>query len=313
MKNIFKKTLSLIFASVLCSVFILPLSVSAKTIKHIDDITETDEFEFCCVIPQISLFDEDELEELNELVKDTAEEINMYVCVILGTSIYNDTQIEEFAELFYDDIFSPNTDGIIYYIDLSGRSESYDYISTSGRAALVYTDYENDGYNNRIDDIFDNIYLPKSGATIEASDIANGIEEFCKSLEEINEKGPKKFYYSYDKYDEKYIYLKGEDVIVSSTKPLYAIINYTPIGLITMVIVTLISVLIIKGSYKFKTAFNSSSYVERNKTVFNVKTDTFIREYTRRVKIDSGGSGGRRGGGGRRSGGGSHGGGGRHR
>ncbi|MBR4021739.1 MAG: hypothetical protein IKI94_03950 [Ruminococcus sp.] len=313
MKNIIKKSISLIFTAVLCSVFVLPVSASAsakKTVKHIDDITETSEFDNCGIISQIGLFDEEEFDELNELVRDTAEEINMYVCVVLGTNIYSDASIEEFADLFYEDMFGENTDGLIYYMDLSGRYEAYDYISTSGRAMLVYTDYENDGFDNRIDDIFDKVFvhLPSSGETIEADDISAGITELCNSLESINEKGPKKFYYHYDKFDDKYIYIKNEDVIISRTKPFYAIIKYAPIGLLVTAIVALISILSIKSSYKFRKSFSSSSYVEKDNTMFNVRTDTFIREYTRKTRIQSssGGAGGR-------SGGGSHGGGGRHR
>lgn len=318
MKNIIKKSISLIFTAVLCSVFVLPVSASAsakETVKHIDDITETSEFDNCGIISQIGLFDEEEFDELNELVRDTAEEINMYVCVVLGTNIYSDSGIEEFADLFYEDMFGENTDGLIYYMDLSGRYEAYDYISTSGLARLVYTDYENDGYDNRIDDIFDNVFvhLPSSGEPIEADDISAGITELCNSLESINKKGPKKLYYHYDKYDDEYLYLKGEDVVISKTKPLYAIIKYAPIGLLVTAIVALISILSIKSSYKFRKSFSSSSYVEKDNTMFNVRTDTFIREYTRKTRIQSSSSGGGGRSGGGRSGGGGHGGGGRHR
>lgn len=316
MKNIIKKSISLIFTAVLCSVFVLPVSASAsakETVKHIDDITETSEFDNCGIISQISLFDEEEFDELNELVRDTAKEINMYVCVVLAPDNSTDYQIEEFSELFYEELFGEDTDGVIYYIPVSLYDSTYHYISASGLARLVYTDYENDGYDNRIDDIFDNIqpYIDRSSSTAYATGISNGIKEFCNSLEYFNEKGPKKFYYSYDKYDDEYLYLKGEDVVISRTKPFYAIIKYTPIGLLVTAIVALISILSIKSSYKFRKSFSSSSYVEKDNTMFNVRTDTFIREYTRKTRIQSSSSGGGRSGGGRRSGGGGHSGGGR--
>lgn len=316
MKNIIKKSISLIFTAVLCSVFVLPVSASAsakETVKHIDDITETSEFDNCGIISQISLFDEEEFDELNELVRDTAKEINMYVCIVLAPDNSTDYQIEEFSELFYEELFGENTDGVIYYIPVSLYDSTYHYISASGLARLVYTDYENDGYDNRIDDIFDNIqpYIDRSSSTAYATGISNGIKEFCSSLEYFNEKGPKKFYYSYDKYDDEYLYLKGEDVVISRTKPFYAIIKYAPIGLLVTAIVALISILSIKSSYKFRKSFSSSSYVEKDNTMFNVRTDTFIREYTRKTRIQSSSSGGGRSGGGRRSGGGGHSGGGR--
>ncbi len=316
MKNIIKKSIPLIFTAVLCSVFVLPVSASAsakETVKHIDDITETSEFDNCGIISQIGLFDEEEFDELNELVRDTAAEINMYVCVVLAPDNSTDYQIEDFSELFYEELFGENTDGVIYYIPVSLYDSTYHYISASGLARLVYTDYENDGYDNRIDDIFDNIqpYIDRSSSTAYATGISNGIKEFCSSLEYFNAKGPKKFYYSYDKYDDEYLYLKGEDVVISRTKPFYAIIKYAPIGLLVTAIVALISILSIKSSYKFRKSFSSSSYVEKDNTMFNVRTDTFIREYTRKTRIQSSSSGGGGRSGGGRSGGGGHSGGGR--
>ena len=66
MKNIIEKSISLIFTAVLCSVFVLPVSASAsakETVKHIDDITETSEFDNCGIISQIGLFDEEEFDD----------------------------------------------------------------------------------------------------------------------------------------------------------------------------------------------------------------------------------------------------------
>ena len=73
----------------------------------------------------------------------------------------------------------------------------------------------------------------------------------------------------------------------------------------------------IKSQYKFKTTPSPTTYVCHNKVKMDVQTDTFLREYTTKTKIEtsSGGGGGRSGGGSSHhsSGGSSHGGGGRHR
>ena len=81
-------------------------------------------------------------------MRDTAEDLNMYICVELGNTYYGEGRAKDYCNSTYDDIFGRNTNGVYYYLDLAEHyGDAYDYISTSGKACLIYTDYENDGSN----------------------------------------------------------------------------------------------------------------------------------------------------------------------
>jgi uncharacterized protein len=81
------------------------------------------------------------------------------------------------------------------------------------------------------------------------------------------------------------------------------------IGLLTALITFLSS----KGNYKFKAKTNPSIYLSKDNVNYTQKSDTHIRTYQTKRKIESSsGGGGSRGGGGG-GGGGSHGGGGHSR
>lgn len=275
-------------------------------------------FKNCGLYTEYGLFSESEFEEINETIRKTAEEIDMYVLVYISSTNLTDPQTEVFADEMYEDMFGENTDGLLFYMDLSGGVPAYDYISTSGKAILTYTDSKNDGSSNRIDSMLEEIYkyLPSSGEEIKANDIKLGIEEFCRQLKIYAKMGAKKNYYAYDSADGKYIYMKNEKAIVSSTKPLF--VMFRPlnvfIGLLTGLVFGVIMYFIIKNTYKFKKSCDSSVYVSRNNSNFTERNDIFIRQYTDRRRIESSSSGGsHHSSGGGSHGGGSHGGGGGHR
>lgn len=320
MKNTLKKSLSAVIFSLFAISMALPLSASAsskKTIREIKDVTDTYEFAYCGVVDNKGLFDFDELERANEVVLDTAEDLNIYICIELGDTYYGDERVTDYCNDTYDETFGDDTNGVYYYIDLAGNYDAVDHISTSGRPCLIYTDYENDGTDNRVDEIFSSLdyYLPSSGEPIYSDDILNAIVHFCQLLKEYDEKGPKLLSYSYDSADDNYLYIWNDELILSEHKPLFVMLKFLPVGIIVGGIITIISILIITSSYKFKKSYAASSYVSKNKTVFKIKTDDFMREYTTKVKIESssGGSGGHHGGGGSHGGGGHHGGGSHHR
>ena len=300
------KRLSATFFSLLVILTaLIPLSAGAEK-----------DFSNCRIYDEYDVFKDDKLEELNGLIEQTAEEIDMYIAVYISKTDLDDLETERFSEQCYEDIFGENTDGVFFYMDLSGGRPAYDYISTSGMGALVYTDYRNDGESNIIDKMFDQIYnyMPSSGEIIDSVDIELAIEEFCRQLEIYAEKGAKSFYYSYDSADGKYIYESGGKAVVSGHKPFFVMIKYLPVGMLCGIVIALIMFFSIKSTYKFKKSCDSSVYVERNETDFTVRDDRFIRQYTTKTKIESSSSsGGSHHSGGGSHGGGSHGGGGRHR
>lgn len=300
-----KRLAGIFFSALIILTALIPLSVRAEK-----------DFSNCRIYNEYSLFEDYEMEELNNLVEQTAKKIDMYIAIYISNTDLSDSETETFAENVYEDMFGENTDGVFFYMDLSGGRPAYDYISTSGMGALVYTDYRNDGENNVIDKMFKQIYnyMPSSGEEINPADIKLAIEEFCRQLEIYADKGAKSFYYSYDSADGKYIYEKNGKAVVSKNKPLFTMIKYLPIGASCGIVIAIIMFFVIKSTYKFKKSCDSSVYVERSETNFTVRDDRFIRQYVTKTKIESNSSsGGSHHSGGGSHGGGSHGGGGSHR
>lgn len=205
-------------------------------------------------------------DSINRLVQKTADKLNMNIMIyIAGSSDYDKTdgQIESFANSLYNDAFGKNTKGVVYYMDVSGRSPAYDYFMSSG--------YADDIYRSKQMVILDKTaeYLPPSDKTVTSADIENASEAFLRQLE-VN-------------------YPKGNGNLTT-------LILSIVLGLVTAVIVFLA----IKSHYRFKKSQDSSVYVANGKTNFREKHDMFIRKYTTKTKIqtNNGGGGGSHGGGG---------------
>ncbi len=249
-------------------------------------------------------------EKLEKLVQETSEKLrmNIYIYIAGDADRYrSDYEIECFADDFYDELYGEDTDGVFYYMDLSGRSPAYDYISTSGKAVLIY--------QKNIKKMFDNInkYLPPSGQTVYAEDIQNAVQAFLSVLDSYGNTKPKPFEYYHDESSGKYMFMKNGEFVVSEHKPFLFNIALLAVCIVAGLIVAVIVFFVTKYRYRFKKSQNSSVYVKRDKTVFSRKTDTFIRTYTTKRKIETNSGGSRSGGGGGHSHSGGHGGGGSHR
>ncbi|MBQ2264241.1 MAG: TPM domain-containing protein [Oscillospiraceae bacterium] len=243
-------------------------------------------------------------------LQDAADATGMNVAMVLGKERRSEYTIESLADASYDELFGPNTDGLLYYMDLSGASEPYDYISTCGMGQMYYTNADD---NNRIDAIFDDVFpfLYPAGS----EDIEGAVEEFAEQVVYYYEAGVPNRYYVYDDVYDEYYYVEDGKLQTSYSKPyisIEAVVTMAFGGLIIGFIAALITFFAVKAHYKFKSALSPTTYVNRKNLVFHQQYDRFIREYTTRVKIESSSGGGSRGGGGGHSSGG-HGGGGRHR
>jgi len=306
-----KKIAGILFSSLIMITSFIPVIAEAG-------ISSSENFKNCGVYDTSGTLSGDELEKINESVIQTAKEIDMYIAVFINIKDMSDSQTETFAEECYEDMFGENTDGVLFYIDLSDGKPLYDYISTSGMGALIYTDYINDGEDNVIDRMLDQIhkYLPssESGKKADSSDLKLAIEEFCSQLKIYSDKGAKSFYYNYDPVDGKYIYESGGKAVVSSHKPFFVMFEFLLPGVISGIVIGIVAFFIIKNTYKFKKSCDSSIYVANDETDFTVREDRFIKQYTTHRKIErESSSGGSHHSGGGSHGGGSHGGGGRHR
>ena len=260
---------------------------------------------------EYGLFDEDECDEINEMIDSYAELLEMNIAVFLPDSSYSgyyDYETEIFADDSYDETFGEDTDGVFYYIDISGKSPAYDYISTSGKAVLWY--------QKRIDDrTFEhtmNAVLPPSGQAIEAGQIHEAITTFCDFL--LNQKDESQSFSKHykDRSSGKVFYYKGGQLYITKGNAPSTVMLITFIAFIIGLITSLITKACIKSHYKFKASASPDVYVSQQKSNFNVQTDTFLRTHTTKTKIQSD-SGTRSGGGGGHSHSGGHGGGGSHR
>lgn len=256
------------------------------------------------------LFSSEEIETLTEEIQKTAEYLEMNIFICLSDTPMSKESVEIYSDDRYDEIFGEDTDGVFYTLDLSGQSPAHDFISTSGKAVLLY--------QSHIDAIFSYLdnYLPPSGQgdySLYKDDIYQAIEEFLGKLEYYSdsfESGDATNYY-YDSSSGKYFYYKDGQFMESKGKPPTVKLMILAVAAVIGAATAIIVYFAIKSHYKFKSSANPSVYVSGEETRLSVKTDTFIRSYTTKVHISSD-SGGSHGGGGHSHSGG-HGGGGHSR
>lgn len=249
-------------------------------------------------------------DELTTLVQQTAQKLEMNIFIYsAGTpdSYRSDYDIERFADGYYDEIYGEDTDGVFYYMDVSGRSPACDHISTSGKAILTY--------QGNIENIFARLdnYLPSSKETVTAEHIENAVKGFLSALEDYSTYTPNALEYYHDEKSGKYMFMQNGEFVVSRHKPLIFNISVMIVFIVIGAITAVITYFSIAHHYKFRKSQNPVVYTRNENTHFRRKSDDFIRTYTTKQKIqtNSGGGGGHSGGGGH--GGGGHGGGSHHR
>ncbi|MDD7517867.1 hypothetical protein [Ruminococcus flavefaciens] len=254
------------------------------------------------------LFSEENKAALIEKIQDCSKKLEMNILVYVGGVYRYDEVTKSFCDTQYDQTYGNDTDGVFYYIDLSGKSPAYDYISTAGKAILCYENYK--------ENIFESLdyYLPSSGSTIYESDIYNAVDAFLNQLVKYAETSHSAFNYYHDKNTGRYVYYKDGKLMITDKKPPALWLMIALICSAIGALVGLITYFIAKNSYKFKSKTNPSIYLSPNDAHLSQNSDTFIRSYVTKHRIESNSGGGSRGGGGgHHSGGGSHGGGGHHR
>ena len=97
--------------TVLLMLFCVPtLSVSAGELQIFDEGKKLSDAEF----PQVS-----------ERLQQAADNTHLNVIVILGNQQLSDLAIESMADSTYDQLYPKNSDGICFYLDLSGAAHPY--------------------------------------------------------------------------------------------------------------------------------------------------------------------------------------------
>ena len=274
------------------------------------------QFEDC--IPNCKLYDEDgllsedEAESLNQLIRQTSDDIDMYVAAcILNGSGSNMTEYDcmVWADDRYDALFNPeagtDTDGVLLLLNMDTH---YIYISTSGFGDLYY----NSSSDNRIDPMVERLKTP-----LRNGDNSGAVSEFCSQLEYYYKKGMPDHGYMKNDDNGLYYYNEGGTLVTSESLPLSYRANIPAAVAISVLIggiAAMIAFFAIRSSYKFKKSLAASNYISNRETNFYQRDDMFIRTYTSKTRIssDSGGGGGGGGHSHSSSGGHSHGGGGGH-
>lgn len=307
LKHFFSTAVSLLSAVTLLSVGGMSVSAQRQYENCINN---------CGVYDVQGVLSDTELDAANVLVQDLSDEIDMYVAIYIygpETSFSSDSAVMRTADDNYDELFNPqygvDTDGILLLIN---NSTMYDYISTSGIGQLYFSNSYDD---NRVDAILEEMWEDLSeGNTL------NAIGTFCTQVSYYYHKGVDNDAYTYNYDTGEYAYMKGGQLTTADSLPFWFGVDWFKLigmGLVSGVIVCVISVVCIKNSYKLTKALAPTNYISHNDTKFHISEDHFLRQYQTRTRISSssGGGGGRSGGGHshRSSGGHSHGGGGRRR
>lgn len=300
-----KKAISA-FSAVIMLFSMLPLialNASAAKNYHKDDDIDS---RYSMLWDDAGIFSEENYEFLNDNIQQYADELEMNICVYVSGTVRSDYSTEIFADDTYDEMYDEDTDGIFYYLDISGKRPAYDYISTSGKAVLMY--------QKHVDDIFSFLdsYLPSSGETVYEDDIYNAVNGFLSILYTYaGDFEPNFLNYYHDKSSGKYFYYKDDELMITKSKPPALWLLTGAASAVIGLVIAVICWFTTKSSYKFKSTTNPGVYVARNETFYTQKSDMLIRTYVTKTKIESSSGGGHGGGGHSHSGG--HGGGGHHR
>ncbi len=260
------------------------------------------------VMDDKGLFDSKQIKELNNTLKSCSEELEMNIIVYVSGTAIPDSQTADFAINTYNsELGKENVDGLILYLDFSIKYPAYDVLSCMGKAGIIY---DNDEREKILDEV--GAYLPSSDYEPEPAGIRTAIEQFCLILSTHNDKyKTSKLAFDTDKENGLYCFDTGSEFYVTKQMAPGALFIRFILSFGIGFLITVIVYFVTKKKYRFKNQTNPSVYVSSDRSTFSERSDTFIRTYTTKHKIESSSSGG-----GHRSGGGHSGGGfssGRHR
>lgn len=251
-----------------------------------------------------SVFGTEECESLNALLLETEEETGFTVSLVVTDNVggeKSDAGVVEYADLYYEKYFGIDTDGIFFIIN---DDTLYDYISTSGICIRYFTD-------ERIDRVHQAVkpYLKDEN-------YAGAVEKYAEQVLYYYKQGiPSNQHNNYedgsvDYYNKSYSEKKSEYTLEEQ------ILMGAAGGFVISLTIIIIMIVTIKKRYEIKRAKNAVDYLDRSSIRYTQRSDTFVRKYINRRRIDTDSHNGGGGGGSSvhtSSGGGSHGGGGSHR
>ncbi len=228
--------------------------------------------------------DTSEEQELLGVIQSAADNIGANVGVVFSDSL-NGKSERKYTDDFLDENFGADSSSVVLMLVREG-SGNQDWISCTKHAYDIY--------GSQIDDIFDAVYYGMDSGI--SPNYPAAVREFCCYLE-----NHKTGYAGSESASASFEFHFGMEHIIL---------------LVVLILIPLIGVNAYAAGYKKRAPVSARHYLDANRTVFTLRQDMFVREFTTSHRISSSSSGGGRGGGGggghSRSGG-RGGGGGRHR
>lgn len=219
-----------------------------------------------------------EKDELCALMLNTANEIEVNIGVVITNDLQGKSD-EAYTNDFLDSSFGFGSSSIVLLFNNDRSNMDYvDWISTCGKGS--------DWYDRKIDRIFDRVY-----DGLGDDDYCDGIRSFCSAL---------KTYAG-----------SGSSTLVDSpvtdfrdnAESFGTIIRFLMFPIAISLVIAIVITCCVASTYKRKKPVSASHYMDKSRTRFIHKSDTFIREFHTSRRVSSSSSGG---GGGRHSGGGGH-------
>ncbi len=244
---------------------------------------------------------------LEDEIRECARKNHMNILVYLPDSSrmnYSDSDTERFTEYTYNSVFGEHTDGVLYYLDISGKRHPYDDIATSAGTNLIYTDSVCESIFNSLD-----AYLPSlsSDEPLDCNKIGDAISKFCYYIDSYYTDKPREsYYYVSTANPQVYVYKKGGETYVTKSAPPSKKMAVLIISELIGAVVALIVYFVSKHNYKFKSKTDPRIYLADGVSSFSQVGDFFQGTHTTKTRIETSSSGGSRGGG--YHGGGHHGG-----
>ena len=121
------------FAALLVAALMLPVSVLSasadeKTVLSQNDVDPTHSGIADFFDSEDGMFTDEEEADIDEVIRKCAENLQMNIVVYISNQRLSESQAEIFADDTYDEYYGEDTDGVFYYMDLSGQSPAHDYI-----------------------------------------------------------------------------------------------------------------------------------------------------------------------------------------
>lgn len=218
-----------------------------------------------------------EKDELCALMLNTANEIEVNIGVVITDDLKGKSD-EAYADDFLDSSFGFGSSSIVFLFNNDRSNMNYsDMISACGNGS--------DKYDRYADRILDRIYDGFGD-----DDYFSGIQAFCTALKTYDRSGSS----------------TSVDAPVSDfhdkAESFETIIRFLMFPIAISLVIAIVITCSVASTYKRKKPVSAAHYMDKSRTRFLVKTDTFIREFHTSHRVSSSSSGG----GGRHSGGGGH-------